>query len=432
MFVVVSFRKTAPVLAISVLLGCGDKDKDTDASPGCTDCPPMTTDVSPLGETGTTATTLLWPGGSQSWTYDSPRPEWIRLDVTTDTAADITLSLAQGNGEPWAASDGFPASGLASGQVALIGYLPRADRWIVTVDEASDPIDTGATTAAAWPLTLNVKPFGGAVVEAGTTAAPLTVTVADGTTGVSVGTVVDTIGDIDSVLVDVVAGGQPLEVYGWADTPGSDLRPRLLWKYNDLVTGVLDDVSGDTVLSVFEPEPGLWTLEMTDALGGGGSEMWGAYLIRTWNAGDDHPIFGEMPWQSEVEPNEDAGTASSATEFLDVDHDVWQIQGTLSALEDVDVWTTTLTEGQMASAHCWTTTSGSSANLVMDVEVAAAEVTPLGQGSNPTSLGYYVYNVVVDAGPVEFVLRNEGLTAGPGAYYRCRLVASDTLLSVGP
>lgn len=416
----------APWTSFGTLSACKPAPIDSGATPGCTTCETVPSLPSPTDGGTTTAVGSLWPGGSTAWTYRSPGPQWVRLDAFGDPGTALTMALDQGNGEPWAASDGFPGGGLASGDVGLVAWLPRADNWLVTLTDGGDPVDTGGIDP--FTVSLSVHLFAGGVVEGETADVGPVVTIVNGSTGATVGAVLDATGDVDSVSVDLAAGGQPLEVYGWAEAPGSELRSRLHLVQGGLIVGSLDDVAGDRALSVFDPAAGAWTLQVTDQLGGGGVEMWGAFLIRTWDAGDDHPVFGALPWTTEVEPNDDTPTTSPE---LQDGYAVWQVQGTLASDTDVDAFEVIVDAGETVSARCWGSDQGSAVDLEVDVEVAGTNVTPLGQGLLPTSQGYYVYNVVVDPGPVTILLANDALVGGPSAYYRCRFVAATDLLGVG-
>ncbi len=403
--------------------GCAGPETSTD----CTDCTTDTGTIPLPIEEGTEVTGALLEGASDTWLYTATGPTWVRVETRTDDPTlDTRLELLSLNDVLMAASDGFPAGPIEGTDDVLVTFLPRADAFKLRVTSQIGG-GTGTSTVPAtyslsldrWNLTTTESP---APVD------PLVI--ADGFTAWTVGSWLETSLDIDTVTFDVQVGGEPLEVYGWAEVPGSDLTPRLTWVDPAGVdVATLDGVGGNVVLRVFDPAPGTWTLRVADAAGGGGSEVYGAFVTRTWSPGSTHPFFGADPWTREVEPNDVVEAAFVTPAEPSYDVRVSQVQGTVDP-NDVDHFRLPVEPGELASIRCWGPESGSLLDLEVAALVVGVDVTPFDQGSDPTSTSYYAWDIDPE-GALDVVFAVSSLTPSNGAGYRCRLIAAAFPISPG-
>ncbi|MCB9676618.1 MAG: hypothetical protein H6737_15990 [Alphaproteobacteria bacterium] len=385
------------------------------------------------------------PGDIDFFVYESLGPEWIRVHSTNSgdpiDSLDTVVQIFASNGSEHARADNFATGRVNNFDSVVFAYLPFAGTWFITVEDVSthyvDAFDEPRGDEG-FTYTLEMVEFNNFSLEPDSVNLPTeTIELPGGSTIVSFGVVIDEPGDSDWIVIDPPFAGEPLEIWG-TPTPGTDATPlvNLYRRSDETLVASKADIGNEGFCSYFSPEDELYTLEATDALGGGSNDHWYVVYVRTYEPGANHPVFGDNDWEAEVEPNDDQATATLPAVVVDggnSPYDVSFVDGILADGADLDHYTVALGDGLRLSVRCWDEAYGSLADLAVSVlDAAGTDVTPAGQGLEATSLGYYVHNVEdLPAGDYTVRFAAEDGQGGLSAYYRCTIYQTSFTVDVG-
>jgi hypothetical protein len=338
--------------------------------------------------------------------------------------------------------DNFPTGRVGGYDSVLRAYLPDAGDWYVSVEDVTtyyaDLFDESEQRGDdSFTYSVGISSFTALALETDSMASPnVDLDLEDGNTIWSVGIKLDDPGDSDWLAVNLVPAGEPLEVWGQADDYGSsiDLEVRL---YDPTGTLISDksSVGPDGYLSYFHPASGSYTVEATDVDGAGADDAWAVLAIRTYEPGDTIPFFADNVYTRETEPNDGAASANTiptVDQSASGIDETARFEGELLVVGDVDSYAFDVPAGDEVSLRCFVDRFGSLADLAVQLlDPNLVDVTPAGQGSDPTSGEYYVYNVVApDGGTWTVQLSSEDASFGPQDYYRC--IAQLTEVDIDP
>lgn len=450
------------------LLACGPSDPDADPStvssgdpPACDadwDCPTgevchggacevgdrddTTGGATPLALDAVGSGVIATEGDVDTFVYTADAPQWVRIETTTtaeDPVAnlDTVLRLYGPSGSLHAEIDNFPTGRVLGLDSVLFAWLPSAGDWFLTVEDVAsfygaDALPDRLGYGPDFAYTVTVTDFGPGTQEPDGPGDPSAVVdITSGSTIWSVGVLIDAPGDVDALDLSLpTATGQPLEVWGPPSIPGSTLDAEVsLWR-DDEVHARLHPFGAGAWLSRFGATAGSYALQVTDAAGDGGPSAWTVVYIRTYEAEDVHPFFGDDVYVPEVEPNDLTPEAVLAVEEsgLIEPYTVGAVEGTLADEGDADAFLWAVPAGQRVSVRCFGEAFGSLADLRASVWVDGIDQTPVGQGDLPLENDFYVADVDPAGAPtVEVRLTAAPGTFGPGAYYRCRLLSAPFL-----
>lgn len=369
---------------------------------------------------------VIEPAGDLDfYAYDSPGGEWLRVETTSpdeEDSLDTVLSVYASTGALHLVMDDYATGSVTTYDSLAYVYLPTAGTWYVRVEDRSTWYDEDPRGGEDFAYTLELKTFTALTREADASTDPsVTVDVTSGTSIWAVGVNLEEPGDSDWIEVTLPWGDAPLELYGVASAPGSEL---------DVLARVYDP-AGDLVLekeglgpegeaSYFNAEGVSYLVEITDARGGGGDDHWASVYLRTRENGTTYGM--------ELEPNdtaETAGVLAGTISEADAGLYTWySFQGALGAEGDVDWYTFDLESTDYLSVLCSADSYGALGDLA--VEVFAPDGASLGEYSDSDSdTTPDVYNLEpAQTGAATLVVRSEDGTYGPGAYYRCLVLAT--------
>jgi hypothetical protein len=370
--------------------------------------------------------------------YRAPGPQWVSIATVSNDASDLDtiVSVWTEAGELHAFGDGFPiypysVVGTLRGEnvtfdTVMFVYLPTAGVWYLQVEDRSTW--TGAATGTTTPGA-TTEPRGGrnwrydlVVNEAPGTSEPDTSETPSWTFDVAsesvislVGVVIDQPGDVDHVQIDFPFEDHLLEIWGQPDMPGSTAAPvvRLL-DGPDLVAEKAG--LGDEWLSWFGAHAGTFSLEASNANGGGGPSTWFMLYARTYRAADSHPFFGTDHYEPEQPYNNTPAEAQVLLRDPEFGGASFRLEGTIEAPGDEDWWLIEAEETDLVSVRCWTDRFGSLAAL--DLGLATGGGVEWLAADAPDADDLYVSDQPMPGpGPLELRVGSAG--GGPGHWYRC-------------
>lgn len=432
-------------------------DGDRNNSPDEAENIPLSTDIDALIR----VSGVIAPAGDVDYfVYTSAGDEWISIRTETDSGREVLdtyVVVTDPDGQPHAELDNYP-TGLVSAPLdtVLYTYLPVAGDYGITVEDV--------TTADAYQDFFVEEDWRGGpystydiyIRQAGAATEPdaaddpaTTVVVDNGGTITALGILLEEPGDVDHVAIDMEVGGEPLEVWVQPDRPGSTAMAQLdLYDEADELVASKNAGAGDEdYLSYFDPSVASYRLEASDASGGSGPSSWYVIYVRTYDPEGFHPFFGSNVYDPESEPNDLEGDGDAPTPLDEqtsdgVAYTAYRFEGridpydvtttgTKKGLEDVDRFTILANGGDVVSARCFIDRFGSLLVPEITLWQDGFDRTPKGQGTEPTSLDYYIDNVEM-SGSLDIQIRALGASpVGLGAYYRCVAYSTPFTIEAG-
>lgn len=439
------------LLALAACGGKDDDDTETQVGPDPDPVPDTYDTGGPTSDADNSidaATPLMFdldvdgvisPAGDVDWyTVTVDEPTWIRVDTVTqgDRAENLDTAVrvwAPDGGGIYAFMDNYATGTVGTYDTILYAYLDEPGTWGLTVEDVFtfyDGYESYVRGGRDFTYTVGVSRFTGTTSEPDSAAEPSSgILLESGSSIFAVGVNIETPGDIDYIALETSLAGYPLEVWGSIGNTGSDLasRVRLLDPDGTLIAQK-DDVGPGGKLSYFDPDAGIFTVEISDADGGGGPSSWFVAYMRTYDDDFVSADFGTAVYETEIEPNDLADNALFSPTFespiFDTFADVSAVQGTISAAGDVDWFGIPVdTPDDRFSIRCFTEEFGSLLDLRVTAEFEGDEI------ATSTDVGdnfYYILDVPV-AGPgnVRVKIESESGQGSPAAYYRCRLITAD-------
>ncbi len=385
---------------------------------------------------------MIAPAGDVDFfVYASEGDEWVSIRTETDGGRDVLdtyVTVTAPDGDLHAHLDNYP-TGLVSAPLdtVLYTYLPEPGDYVIAVEDVTtadvyDDLFVEEDWRGGEALTYSVHVRGaGAVGEPDAADDPATMVVLeDGNSITALGIRMEEEGDVDHVEFDLKVGGEPLEVWVQPNRPSSiaDAQLDLFDGEGQLVSSKRAGAGDDGYLSYFDPEAAIYRLEASDASGGSGPDAWYVIYVRTYQPEGFHPFFGSNPYEDEAEPNDVTGEGNTPepqpeTTPDGTTYDSYRFEGRIGEAElvdpDTDLFTVTVPDGDLLSVRCFIERFGSLLVPAVSLHQAGFDLTPKGQGIDPTDTDYYVYNAEI-SGTVDVQLTSvlDGVV-GPGAYYRC-------------
>lgn len=367
-------------------------------------------------------------GDADFYSFVAAGGEFVRIQTVLGEAADTdaadydtTITLRDPAGKVVASVADYPTGSKVSTYDAILyAYLATGGTYTIEVEDVGtfndsrDPLGTDD-----YDYTLTLTETSSHTRETDSFDDPnMDVDIAGANTLYAVGVALESEGDSDWVDLSFPYGQAGVYVLGAADLGGSDATPEVrLYERDGTLLTDLDRVGEGRYAMYPAMEDSHYTLELTDATGGGGVNYWYFVFLLAEDEGDAYEV--------EEEPNETADDATELAQYLtttsdDRDYTYARVQGALEAEGDVDTF---LFEGMDDGYVIACLNSSVYGGLVapsMEIYdadgalVASAEGDP--RASSRTTL---IENAPVGDEDYTLVLRGaDGDLYGPGAWYR--------------
>lgn len=361
--------------------------------------------------------------------------EYVRVEVVTGNEDDqVVLTVRESNGKVVTSAIGYATgTGVTGVSAVAFGYLAEADDYVLSVEDIGTYDGSGGSGALDYTYELTLEEWSQNVVESDSRGDPgVSIDYSDERIWQSVGALVGEAGDSDWIGVDYAISGQNFYVDGNQDLTGSDLLPLVRLRAADgSVLSEKRDVGPSEYLLYPHLSPGDYTVEVTDAEGGGSANHWAfAHLI-------SRPDTEGFEFVDEVEPNDSQGQADELP-MVEFENDggryfkEGQAVGWIDASDDEDWWQLTSTYASTGMVVCLASTPWGSL-IAPTVEIYDDGGTLLGSDVGDAS-AYPTANLdSIDVAPGTYYLRVVAPGAsvyGAGAWYRFIWYAAD--FSVSP
>ncbi len=363
------------------------------------------------------------PGDIDYYAYEATAAQWLRVQTVSGDPdnMDTVVAVLDASGGVHAWVDDFATGSILNFDSVLHVYLPRAGTWYITVQDRSTWFDTEDVVGDRFlSYDLSLLDFTATTTEADSYEAPSsTVEMTSGTSIWTVGVNLEEAGDRDWITVEMPHGDAPVEIWGLEGIVGSEARSkvRLMDPEANIVLDK-DEVGPDGVGIYYAGEDVTYTVEATDAFGGGGEDHWYPLYFRTRSEG--------TVYEAEVEPNdEDNAQALEVTELTTssngTPYDRGWVQGALDTDSDEDWFTFPVNAGDWFTFRCEGDVHGSTLDAAAEVYASSGILVDTVTSGNTDMPDFVNHGPLGTADTFSVRLYAEGDTpiyAG-SSFYRC-------------
>lgn len=225
---------------------------------------------------------------------------------------DTALTLRDPTGKVLARVNDYPTGvRVSSGDAVLYAYLPQSGTYSIEVEDIGTWTGSGeAIGDPDYGYTLTLSETGSHTRESDSLESPsYDLDVSGAGTLYPVGVALEAADDSDWAELSFPYGEAGVVVYGMADMGGSDATPTVrLYDRDGALLLDKEGVGTDGVAYYPGLREDTYTIELTDALGGGGEDYWFFVFLIAQDEGDAYP--------EEEEPNDDTTTATELAQYL--------------------------------------------------------------------------------------------------------------------
>jgi hypothetical protein len=371
------------------------------------------------------------------YTFEAEGGEYVRIGLTlaeSFEASGTTIELRKSNGKVVTSADGFATgTGVTGVDAVMFAYLDEAGIYTISVeDDGSAGRDPDGETVGSsdYTYTLLLEEWSGHTDDPDDMEQPAYVIVMDSERiWNTAGVVLEDEGDVDWIQLEYETDGLTLFIDGNQDLTGSDATPRVRLLDEDGVPfSDKINIGPDEYAIAPMLDAGTYYLEISDALGGGGSNYWTFVHIISRESSYDYTL--------EVENNDDQFSGNDlAQEDLENGSGkaftLGRGQGTVDDSEDEDWYAFDVPYDESWVVVCLNSTVLGS-TMAPDIEVYDSERVLLDSAAG-SAAGDPTANVEnIEVGPGTYYLRvvpPEDVDAGPGAWYRFNLYVASFSVS---
>ncbi|MGC6494127.1 MAG: hypothetical protein ACON5B_14935 [Myxococcota bacterium] len=360
--------------------------------------------------------------------------QWVEVSTPFEghesSPASTAIRILASNGQLIAEGDAFDIYNITRSDASVVAYLPTAGTYYITVEDIDTWSDLGQKRGGPdYTYGLELTGFG-AVLGLGDLDFELT----SGTSIFRRGVLLTEANDAASVTFTLGAdlSGRPVQVTGMNGLESSDLNLGVQMRQDKDVFAEQVSLGGERMILRPNTEDGSYTLDLYDSNDGIGTNRWGVFYVRSYDADDALTFFGTTPYESEQEPNTidaQALTLTSGTTESGLSFDGYYVEGVLDAADDSDVFAFDVPpsgkEAERITVRCYGDRFGSRADLNAEVLLPGGGSFTLIEdgeaGTSPTA-----YNLPTsEAGTYTLALTDVLGTGDASAFYRCQIFVTD-------
>ncbi|MBM74009.1 MAG: hypothetical protein CMK59_01305 [Proteobacteria bacterium] len=283
--------------------------------------------------------TLSTSGDVDYFVFSSTGSEYIRIITATDYSdGDTVITLRDPSGRVVASADNFPTgSRVSSLDSVLYAYLQEEGNYIVSVEDINTYYNTDDQFGSPlYEYSISVEEWSRVVLESDSIDQPtVSIDLNQNNSWNSVGVLIDESEDPDSdfIEIDFNSDGTHLHISGMIDIGNSDLRSQIRLLNTDGTT-IAEKIDVGPEGSIIFPNisQGTYLIEISDAFGGGGSNHWGFFFIKT----TDDPIYPQEEESNDLPEQASVLEYTETTTSSDNLYSYSQTFGSLTTNEDVD------------------------------------------------------------------------------------------------